>query len=273
MIRISLGNVGSGKSACAVRDMITDRTGRRIYSNILTRKIERNSILNINMILKKNLVGMTGRKKDVPKYSYTLNADFWKSINEPISIYLDEAHTIFNSRRSMSSKSIVIAEWLSLIRRVIGGAESGHGEILFITQLPNRIDVIARDMANQVRFHRCHFLKSCKDCGLTWKETNDDPEPVWKCYRCESYDIIKYDHRIEVFHFSDMKMYEAWNFFGMKSYHRHYFINDIEDVFPLYDTLQWDNLFSENDIEPIKASSDTCHNKDNKESSETSSSS
>jgi len=30
-----------------------------------------------------------------------------------------------------------------------------------------------------------------------------------------------------------------------KTYYKHYLINDIEKVFPYYDTLQWENLLVE----------------------------
>jgi len=32
---------------------------------------------------------------------------------------------------------------------------------------------------------------------------------------------------------------------NQKSYYKHYFVHDIEDYFPMYDTLQRDNLFSQ----------------------------
>jgi len=247
MIRISLGNVGSGKTACEVRELIHNRTNRLTFSNIMTKGIKNNKVIDPTMIVGKQLVGEK-KKKDgslEPIYELKLNVDFWKNIDVPCNVVLDEAHSIINSRRSMSKVNQIVTDWIALIRRVLGASESGHGELVLITQLPNRIDVIARDMANQVRYHRYHYLKTCSKCNYTWKETNDHPEMLWVCPLCNDYRIKKHSHRIEVWHFKDMNSYNAWNEFGINTYHKHYFVNDIEKVFPCYNTLQWDNMFSE----------------------------
>lgn len=245
-ILISVGLPGSGKTACAVRDLMMNKTGRKVYSNIITKHIPNNHLIKAEYIFKKTLVDVKEKRdgSKVPIYDYELNEEFWTSIKEPVSVIVDEAHTIINARRSMSKKNVIMGDWLSLIRRVLSGVEGGYGELHLITQIPRRIDVLAKEMATQVRLHICHYLKSCKRCSYTWQETNDEREPMWRCSNCGSYDLRKHSHRIEVFHFANMQMYEAYEFFGMKSFHRHYFVNDIEKVFPLYDTLQWDNLFS-----------------------------
>ena len=218
-----------------------------VYSNVMTKGLPNNKLIKSSMIYKKELIKSIKKRGGElePVYDYKLNADYWKSIKEPISVVLDEAHQIMNSRRAMSKKNIIIMDWIALLRRVLGGADRGYGELVLITQLPRRIDPIARDMASQVRYHRCHYQKTCKNCMNTWQEQNDDPEPNWRCMRCGGFDIIKHNHIIEVWHFASMQMYDAWQFFGMDTFHRHYFVNDIEKVFPMYDTLQWDNMFTE----------------------------
>lgn len=246
-IRIDVGNIGAGKTACAVRDLYMNRTGRIVYSNIVTRGLKNSRVIHPSMIYEKVIVKEVRRRggEVEPVYDYKLNADFWKNIKEPISVVIDEAHSVMNSRRAMSKKNIIITDWLALIRRVLGGASSGYGELVLITQLPRRIDPIARDMASQVRYHRCHYQKTCKNCGYAWQEQNDDPEPVWRCPYCQEIDILKHNHVIEVWHFANMQMYIGWSEWGMNTFHRHYFINDIESIFPMYDTLQWDNMFTE----------------------------
>lgn len=246
MIRISIGNVGSGKTASEVREMALNKSNRITYSNIKTKLVNQTDI-NSNMIIKKEFIRDSKTKNGIePIYDLKLNINFWKSLNEPINIVLDEAHAIINSRRAMQKKNIIVTDWLALIRRVIGQNEAGNGELVLITQFPNRIDKIARDMATQIRFHLCHYQKTCKKCGVTWTENSELPETIWKCPRCNSFKILKHNHIIEVWHFSNIENYNAWkDGWNPKGYYNHYIIKDIENYFHLYDTLQWDNLFTE----------------------------
>ncbi len=243
MIRISLGGVGSGKTAMEVREMTLNKTHRKSYSNIVT-KLKDQITLRPDMIIKKNITGH--KKNGEPITELKLNVDFWKSVEKPINIILDEAHSIINSRRAMSKINIIMTDWLSLIRRVIGAAESGYGEVVFITQLPGRIDNIIREMATQIRYHVCHYIKSCINCGTYWNEHSEQPERLWTCPSCGHWKIKKHNHIIEVWHFSSIQNYEGWKEgWSPKGFYKHYFVTDIEEYFDLYDTFQWDNLFSD----------------------------
>jgi len=247
MIRISLGSVGSGKTVNEVREMYLNKTRRKTFSNIQT-KIPTQVDLEMSMIMKKTLVDTKHNRKtgeDTPVYDLKLNMDFWKEIKEPINVVLDEAHTILNSRRSMSKPNVIMGDWLALIRRVLGSTDSGMGELVFITQLHNRIDSIARDMALQVRYHVCHFMKSCINCETCWRETSETAEPMWNCPNCGSHKVKKWNHQVQIWHFKGMNEYLKWKLFGMNSFHACYLVKDIEKYFPLYNTLQWDNMFSE----------------------------
>jgi len=251
MIRISLGNVGSGKTVSEVREMLNNRTNRLTFSNILmkipqlTPKIR---TLNSSMIINRVLVDYKVNKKsgeNVPIYQLKVNKEFWQNIHEPINIVLDEAHTIINARRAMSNVNVIVTDWMALIRRVLGVAESGMGELVFITQLPNRIDPIAREMATQIRYHICHFIKECKICNSWWNESSEEVEPCWICKNCGSPEIIKKNYEVQVWHFRNMDCYFQWKMLKQKTYHANYIIHDIEDYFKYYDTFQWENLFSE----------------------------
>ena len=167
IIRISLGNVGSGKTVCEVREFLLNKGNRLTYSNIKTKKLTNVKLINPDMIIKKEIIDYKTKKdgSSEPVYKKTLNKDFWTKIKVPINVVIDEAHSIVNARRSMSKTNEIITMWLALIRRVLGTTDSGEGELVFITQLPNRLDIIAREMATQVRYHVCHFMKGCKDCG------------------------------------------------------------------------------------------------------------
>lgn len=250
MIRIFLGNVGSGKTACAVREMFKE-DHRKTYSNIKT-KMEHQIDINPSMIIQKEVVDTKKNKKtgeENPVYQYKLNLDYWKKISKKekngINVVLDEAHSIINARRGMSKVNIIMTDWLALLRRILGETEAGIGNLTFITQLPNRIDIIARDMATQVRFHICHYFKKCAKCGVTWQENSEMPEPLTMCSYCRSYNLKKFGHSIEVFHFANMESYILWSKMGMNTFHLRYYVRDIKQYFHLYDTLQWDNLFSD----------------------------
>ena len=246
MIKIILGNVGSGKTAFAVREMALNLNDRKTYSNIQT-SLPNQVNITADMIIKKEIVDYKTNKKTEekePVYKYGLNVEFWKNIKEPINVTLDEAHTILNSRRAMSKVNIVVSDWLALIRRVLGQTDSGSGEVTFISQLANRIDVIARDMATNVIYVIAHFLKSCEHCGATWRENSEMPEGYIICPLCKRNKIYKHSHKLEVWHFPNIQLFQMWHQFGQKTYYKRYYLNDIENYFPLYNTLQWDNMFS-----------------------------
>src|SRR6056297_725297 len=128
MIRIILGNIGSGKSARIVKEIVTDKSHRKYISNIKTKGTKNNMLMDSSMIVKKEII--EGKKKDKEKLS--LNIDFWKMINEKygaVSVVIDEFHNIMDSRRSMSSLNKILSEFISLLRRVLGEDSSGYGEL------------------------------------------------------------------------------------------------------------------------------------------------
>lgn len=242
MIRISLGNVGSGKTLMEVREMFLDRNKRRTFTNIKT-SLSNCKLIDSSMIVKKT--PLKTKRSGEMVYDMKLNIDFWKNIKEPINIVLDEAHAVMNPRRSASKQNIIITDWIALIRRVLGQSESGEGQLVLITQLPNRLDVIAREMATQIRYYVCHYIKSCDFCHISWSENSEHPEPLLYCPQCKRVNIKKHSHIIEVWHFSSMEMFYHWKFSKLKTYHKHYLVKGIEKYFTMYDTLQWDNLFSD----------------------------
>lgn len=236
-----LGNVGSGKTACAVRQMALHQEVKN-YSNIKT-TLDNNVMLDSSMICDKVMVGQ--KKTGEPVYEYKLNTDFWKNLKEPINIVLDEAHTILNARRAMSKVNIIATDWIALIRRVLGEDSRGMGDLILITQLPQRIDSICRDMATQVSYHICHYVKQCNNCGSSWNEDSDMPEIARNCYSCNSVNLIRRNFMIEVKTFPSMQSYIAYKLYNVVTYYKHYFVRDIDKYFPLYKTLQWENLFSD----------------------------
>ena len=55
MIKIYLGNVGSGKTACYVRELFLNKAHRNTYSNIKTKKLKNNNIITSDMLVKKDI--------------------------------------------------------------------------------------------------------------------------------------------------------------------------------------------------------------------------
>lgn len=244
MIRIFLGNPGSGKTACIVREMCNSPT--TYFSNIKTKGITNNTLINKDMIIKKQLdyVKKNGRKI----YKEKLNVDFWKGRFKKqgsLNVVIDEVHTIMNARRSTSRTNVILTDFLSMIRRVVGGKDTSSGDLTIISQLDRRIDVVAREMARNIRYFRCHYIKECSRCGFRIREHNDTPEPVKFCPICSKDTLKKHSHMIEIWHFQDMDSFTLFNERGTRSYHAHYLIKDISDYFENYDTLQWENMITE----------------------------
>jgi len=240
------GNPGSGKTACMVREMKLNPSKKTTFSNIITKGIKNNVVMNSTMIIKKEKVGE--KKSGEIVYKKRVNKEFWEEAQKKygnINVIIDEAHTILNARRAISKNNVIMSDFMAMLRRILGSGDSGYGELVLISQLERRIDVIAKEMCTQTRFHVCHYKKSCKQCGLMWDENNETPEPFYACPKCKSAKIIKHSHIIEVWHFRNPDLFVMWKYYGKKSYYRHYLINDIEKYFNFYNTLQWENLLTE----------------------------
>jgi hypothetical protein len=185
-----------------------------------------------------------GTTSDVEKFE--VNVDFWKDIKEPVNVVLDEAHTILDSRRSFSKKSVVVNRWLALIRRVLGDVEGGNSEVVFLTQQKRKVDINLREMSHQIRWHICYYRKICLDCGFKWQESSDSSEIVYHCPRCNKHNLIKTEHKIRVLCFSNLHTFTLYDEYREKSYYKEYIIQDIEKTaFPFYKTMEWDGLFND----------------------------
>jgi len=245
MIKIYLGNPGSGKTLSAVREMVMHQDrGILNYTNIIPmRKIKNLRTIDSGMIFIKEVIG--AKRDGTPIESLKMNVDYWKDIDKKINVVLDEAHTVMNPRRSMSKVNIIMTDWLALIRRVLGNRAEGSGDLVLITQLWNRIDIIARDMCTHVRYHCMHYTKQCNKCGMMWRENSQMPELLEICPRCAHYGVKEGGHVIEVWKFDSMKSFLMWMDFGSRSYYAHTFISGVNRYFRFYDTLSWDNLVSD----------------------------
>lgn len=248
MIKIILGNLGSGKTAFMVREMAINLSNRKTYSNIVT-NLKNQINISPEMIITKEIVDTKKNKttgEETPIYKYKLNKDYWiDTIKKEgaINICLDESANLIDSRRSQTNVNIIFTQWLFMLRRVLGQTESGYGELTFITQLATTIDVRARDLATNIIYVIGHYQKTCQDCGSTWLENSEMPEGYIICPVCKSNKIFKHSHKTEVWHFPNMQLFQLWHGMGMKTYYKRYYINDIEDFMKYYNHEQWEFLF------------------------------
>lgn len=250
MITIYVGGIGSGKTASAVRQIMRSEDGRKTYSNIQMIDVPNNVVINRNMLLTEEAVTAIVNGRPKTKNKTVFNKEYWKKVIEEeksINVCIDEAHTIFNSRRSQSAVNVAMTDFLAMLRRVIGSTEAGTGELILITQLLRRLDPVIREMANRVIYHRCHYDLVCQKCQARYKETNDRWNKRTGCDYCEDVtikDMKREKFIIEVWWFGGEQDFYLWYDLRKKTYLRHFIVTDIESVFPHYNTLQWDDLFS-----------------------------
>ena len=205
--------------------------------------------LKPEMMVEKELIQVVKHRdgKEEPKYKYKLNEQFWiDKRDERKSIIIDEAHKYLDSRKSFSGVNKLFCDFLALGRRIVEDSNTS-GDLIFITQLGRAADVRLRELAHEVKYHKCHYVKSCSKCGISWQENSEMPEGARMkvCPCCGSWQLKRNGHVIEVFCFANIKDYEAWEMFGKttKMFYKHYIIQDIGQYFKYYDTFQWGNMF------------------------------
>lgn len=89
------------------------------------------------------------------KIKYVVNWTFWQELinkREDFDIYIDEAHNIINSRRSMSNWNIHFNSWLTQIRKILGSSEKN--DIFFITQRFHSLDITIRELCSSITYCR-----------------------------------------------------------------------------------------------------------------------
>jgi hypothetical protein len=246
LIRLIFGNAGSGKTASVVR-YIKNNPHKMFITNIDLKGRAFKHVLKLkaDMIIKREQI--SSKRDGQPVYKLKLNVDFWKNLileHKQMNVVIDEAHIFFNPRRSMSKINIIMTDFLALIRRILG-ASNDNGELILISQLSRRLDVIAKEMSTDVSFCINHYKMFCPKCHATWNETNETPNKFLVCPRCKDYRIKKIKTIIEIFDFKDVDSFVNFKEFNVKTYYRRYLIKDIESVFGDYDTLQFDDMFSE----------------------------
>ena len=237
MIRISIGGVGSGKTLTEVKTILEHPLKRLTYTNIKIPNCKHTVLFKPEMILK--------RIKKNNKDSFTFNKEFWVNIKEPINVVIDEAHSFYESRRSMSVSNLVMNQFVASIRRILGTSAHTKGELVLITQLPERLDKYARELARQIRLHICTWKVTCISCNAQLIDNSQNAEPHEICPRCRSTHIKLSDYNITMLKFKSFDDYLKYKEYGKKTYYRKAFLLHAEQYFKHYDSLQWDDLFED----------------------------
>lgn len=146
MIKLFIGGVGSGKSVSVIKEIL-DRN-KKCFVNFST-KVKGCSRLEIDQIIKEEIVGYKKNGDEITKK--VVNWGYWNDLLEKgkeFDIYIDEAHNIMHSRRSMSSWNTLFTMWLSQIRKILGSSETSN--LYLITQRVGGLDVSARDLCHEI---------------------------------------------------------------------------------------------------------------------------
>lgn len=257
MIRIFLGNVGSGKTISAVKELVDTKDNPYklpTFSNIITKKkgkygLPKNFAIKRDMLIKKEVVRI--KKDGTEEFKLSFNKEFWvkqRDEHNGFNIVLDEAHTLIDARRFMSKQNKIMNDFMALIRKIAQNPNN-DATLTLISQLDNRIDLTARELCTEVRYHIGLYDKVCTKCGAYWSEHSNmsDYQKLKQCGNCSAYTLRKTNHRLIVHFFNNIKEYQNWKYSGISSMRKTIKITNMEHYFPYYDTYQLDDLISEED--------------------------
>lgn len=240
MIRIFLGNLGSGKSAFAVREMARNVTDRTTYTNIVTKGLKNVVLIKPQDVIKKTFID--DKKK---KFSLDLNIDYWMKKKKPLNVVWDEVHLTANSRQSSSKANMVLSRFIAMARRITGFDKRGYGTFTFIAQKERTIDVNVRELANEIIYLKSRWLTRCEECNLRMVVTSEMPQ-YERCYRCGSWKVVKGDLIVEALHFNEwLKLYNWEQGIKGRWHFKREFITDIHKYFQCYNTLQFGNVWDD----------------------------
>lgn len=240
MIRIFLGNLGSGKTASAVREILNDGSGKKTYSNVIIKGTDNYVNIKPQHVIKKHFDG----KKTV----FDLNTSYWEKQPKPLNILWDEVHLTANSRASMSRVNMVLSRFIAMARRITGFDERGYGHLTFVAQKDRTIDVNIRDLASEISYHKSMWVLRCKKCGFKLA-VNSEMQQIERCVSCFSWDIVKENLSIIIYRFNSWEKFYRWQVTDEKLYFKKEIILDIHEYFKNYDTMQlsdiWDKYITQ----------------------------
>lgn len=226
MIRIMLGNVGSGKTISAVREI--ERSPYKVFTNIAMNHPNVIRLKYAHIITTKK-IGETKSGKDINKL--VVNWAFWKKQLKELKyfhIYIDELHNIMPSRRSMSQQNILMSQWVAQIRKITGSSESAN--FVVMSQELQRIDITIRDLAHEIIFcqkvERFPFTKTKARDGKKIKEVMLPQTFIMHTYFGGE---------------GNVQRYWQWRDMGRKSYDRrsYYYANPFMKYYDSYELVEF----------------------------------
>jgi len=139
-----LGGIGSGKSVSATRNIVRRNCPVFVNYNVNHPKVTR---LKKEHIILDDVIGHKQNGTEIIKKK--LNWDFWNEHkHEGYDICLDEVHNLVHSRMAMTKNNVLLTQWISQIRKILGENENHH--IWLISQRIERIDVAFRDLMMKI---------------------------------------------------------------------------------------------------------------------------
>lgn len=226
----------------AVRDILS--TQRPVYTNIILKGRHKHvhTIHNSDVV---NEVIISYKKDGTPVTRKELNVAFWESVDKPCDIVYDEAHSIINSRNTMSRQNQVWMQWVKLIRKMIGGSAGHYGEFIWIAQLPRNIDIDVREMTPMYCYHVMWSTMVCRKCGYRLRRNSEMTSRQYKsCLKCGHYLFDETDHVVrqwEIRGYDNAVTFQEMSM-KMKLRYPHRCVKDIAEYFGCYDTMQYEDL-------------------------------
>lgn len=142
-IIIIAGGIGSGKSLTAVKEIVTRDTISYSNFGLYGVDVKRLKYSHLFRDVKVDIGNMKFKIKRI------INYDYWNGVIKEykgFDIVLDEFHNLMSSRRAMSKRNVLLSDWLSQIRKILGASEQNN--LYLVTQKIRRIDINSRDLAH-----------------------------------------------------------------------------------------------------------------------------
>lgn len=141
MIIIYVGGVGSGKTLSIIKEIVSRKNPCYANFDIANPQVTR---LKWEHLLEEK----AEEKKSVMKVNYGFWNEQIKRFPDGFDIYLDEFHNLMGSRRAMSKRNVLLSDWMSQIRKILG--ENELCNLYLVTQKLRRIDINSRDLAHWI---------------------------------------------------------------------------------------------------------------------------
>lgn len=247
MIRIFLGKLGSGKSLCAVRELVDNPTDRVTFTNLILHDVPKTKYIQPQDVITKKEVEISKNKK---KIMLDLNTEYWLKQKKPLNILWDEIQLSANARSSQSRVNMILTRFISMGRRITGFDNRGYGSLTFISQHEELIDINFRRLSSEIYYHVGYWTVRCEECGRK-EVTSSELEDIKNCKACGSWKILREGMQVKRYKFVSWNDYLDWICHKMKKgkvARKEIFINN-EKYFKYYDTLQmisqWDGYIND----------------------------